>query len=587
MFGFMAIMKLSERSNPLVFLPMCADIVHVGHVKIMDTASQLGDVMVLLMTDEGMQTYKRNAVMPYEQRKELVLAFRAISFVMPCGGPDCYEALVQMHKPDFFIHGNDWQVGPQANARARVLDAVTSYGGKVIETEYCPGISSSRMQDAVRASLDSQTKLGVLLRTALNDLKRTPEIVGKELGIPVTMIDAVVHGQDFDRDHAWKIINLITDFYAVDKKHLSLNIDSSNGGVWHCTRQQSIDSARIFDRCNADGVSVPYYRYMDTAMASVAPFKPELIEMLVQVGDNDAMNTNVVMNKGHLLAQMTFFIGPVNFYCTIRGKRQCVAMNTGDSCIITPFVPHSFTTRDSSQYSAIIAVTFSTRVRDALPDLVLQNTQKLLAAAGDARDPGACRELRIRRAAELRGMSMQDVERLLSADHRQAEQDAILSRCLNVPQALLTVQEVKVDQEVQYAFSSKSPGDGQGRNERKPLASAMHMPDCGGFEWYVKERDTMQSQFFNYFYNHGKIPVSVEIEEDGVIQERVFAPGDSFVLKPFVDIKVAPDLHNSTETAKIVVVKVAGCVGVHALNEISTFAAEGRDNMSSNVTKWW
>ena len=58
---------------------------------------------------------------------------------------------------------------------------------------------------------------------------------------------------------------------------------------------------------------------MDTATSALAPFKPELIEELVVVTDDEPLNPLVVMNKGHLLGQLTVFIGPVNFYCTVRG----------------------------------------------------------------------------------------------------------------------------------------------------------------------------------------------------------------------------------------------------------------------------
>ena len=67
--------------------------------------------------------------------------------------------------------------------------------------------------------------------------------------------------------------------------------------------------------------------------------------------------------------QTTFFIGPVNFYWETGGKRYCAEMNTGDSNYITPFVPHSFASRDPEQPGLIIAVTFSGLVGRALTGL--------------------------------------------------------------------------------------------------------------------------------------------------------------------------------------------------------------------------
>lgn len=553
----------------------------------MQAAAELGHVTVLLMTDEAMRKYKRDPVVQYEHRKEILLAFRDVCHVIPCDGPDCYESIVTAHRPDVFMHGDDWKVGPQTEARGRVIDAVAMYGGSVVENQYYSGVSSTHLQALIKTSLDEHKKFGVLLRTVFNDLKRTPEVVARELSISESILNEILHGRELDDEKISKIISMLASYYPLDRKHLYLNKDKSIAGMWHHTNHESLASARVFDRCNAEGVSVPYYRYMDTAMTSLAPFKPELIEMLVQVEDNSATNANVVMNKGHLLAQLTFFIGPVNFYCTIRGKHQCVPMNTGDSCIITPFVPHSFTTRDSSQYSAIVAVTFSTCVRDALPDLVLQDTQKLLSAAGDARDSNSCRLSRIRRAAELRGMQLQDLDSVLSLDISRAEQDTILSRVLNVPVSSLSVHQLREHDEVQYAFGSTNPGVSAYDSFKKPLASAMHMPDCGGFEWQIKGEDVMESHFFCYIYNHGDVTLNIETETEGVVKSILFAPGDSLVLKPFVKLGVIASTRICAEMAKVVVVKVAGCVGLHALNEMATFADEGRVKMTSNLAKWW
>merc|ERR1712048_1037129 len=121
----------------------------------------------------------------------------------------------------------------------------------------------------------------------------------------------------------------------------------------------------------------------DTACAAVAPFKPELIEELVYVADNNPMNPLVVMNKGHLLTQYTYFIGPVNFYYEVQGKRICVPMKTGDSALITPYVPHSFTSRDQEKpdNAKIVAVTFSGSVQRELPHLLNLKSSRMIEAA--------------------------------------------------------------------------------------------------------------------------------------------------------------------------------------------------------------
>jgi methylphosphonate synthase len=103
-------------------------------------------------------------------------------------------------------------------------------------------------------------------------------------------------------------------------------------------------------------------------MSRLGPFRPEWIEELRVVSDPDPENPDVGYNNGHLMMQTTFFIGPVNFYYELRGKKYCFEANTGDSNFISPFVKHSFTSRDPDQQALIIAVTYGGAVRKALGD---------------------------------------------------------------------------------------------------------------------------------------------------------------------------------------------------------------------------
>jgi methylphosphonate synthase len=411
-----------------------------------------------------------------------------------------------------------------------------------------------------------------------------------------TALNRVLSGREFDAENIAAICRKLASQYPIDKKHLTLNHDTSTGGIWHCSKQESLDSARIFDRTNENGHTGPYYNYMDTAAAALAPFKPELIEMLVQADDTDPMNPVVVMNKGHLLAQATFFIGPVNYYCTIRGKRHCKAMNTGDSCLITPYVPHSFTTRDSSQYAAIVAITFSTGVRDVLSDLVLQNTAKLIQASGDAREPATVSSQRRARFGELRGFDSDGIEGLLAdafpngVERTQAAEDEVLSAALNVPVSFFTVPELTEANEVTYAYAAdyeKKEAEQKGSATatiKRPLASAMHLPEAGGYEWKFSETAVLDCQYFNYIYNHGNAGVTLETSPTSTT--TTLAPGDSCVLKPFTKVVALPVGPVGTR-AELIVVKVAGCVRQDVLDEMSTFAAEGRNRMAGDLDQWW
>ena len=122
---------------------------------------------------------------------------------------------------------------------------------------------------------------------------------------------------------------------------------------------ESNKSSRIMSRGGN-----PYYLYKDTVMSKLSPFKPELITELQIVNNNNANNSDVKFNNGHFLHQFTYFIGPVNFYYILNGKKNIAVMNTGDSMYISPYISHSFTTRKNikGELGKILAITYSDKL---------------------------------------------------------------------------------------------------------------------------------------------------------------------------------------------------------------------------------
>lgn len=563
---------------PTVFLPMCADVFHIGHVNILKTAASYGNVTVLLMTDTAMELYKRTPLITYEHRQEILLSTQYVQNVLPCDGPQTYGSMVSKHRPDFFVHGDDWKHGIQSQPRLDVFNAMEAYGGQVIEPAYTKGVSSTDIQSKVDKS--TLKKHGVLVQTSMNDLKRTASVISAEIGVDADILESITNGS-FSNPHLLENYVLkMKQAYPINARHITLTADTSKGDMWHMAKHQSEASARIFNRTNANGETKPYYRYMDTATSALAPFKPELIEMLTTTQDNEPMNPLVVMNKGHLLTQQTFFIGPVNFYCTVQGIRYCKPMNTGDSCLITPYVPHSFTKRDPNAYAAIVAVTFSGNARDVLPELMHLNVEKCLHEAGNARIVGETRRKRIERYAELRGLTFEDVKvqvetmpvdgdrHFIPPAIRMQEENEFISDLLNVPENTFHTRTLVKENEVTYA----SRGDST--KEKVALASALHIPDTGGYDWHFSGERDFETGFFSYIYNYGDTAV--------FFNEASVGAGASIVVKPFTRVHINPQ-----GDSRLVVVHVGGWVSEQLLNEMSTFAVEGRQRIASNSAKWW
>ena len=126
-----------------VYVGMCADVVHPGHLNIINTAKELGRVVVGLLTDEAISSYKRPPFFSYQQRKALVEHIKGVDEVVTQTTLDYVDNLRKL-RPDFVVHGDDWKEGVQNETRQRVIDTLAEWGGELIEPHYTDGVSSTQ-----------------------------------------------------------------------------------------------------------------------------------------------------------------------------------------------------------------------------------------------------------------------------------------------------------------------------------------------------------------------------------------------------------------------------------------------------------
>nr|AHL24479.1 PEP mutase [Glycomyces sp. NRRL B-16210] len=128
---------------------MSADLIHPGHINILNRAAELGDVTIGLLTDAAIASYKRLPHMTFEQRKAVVANLKGVTAVIPQETLD-YVPNLRSVKPDFVVHGDDWQTGVQRETRQRVVDALAEWGGELVEVPYTQGISSTQLNASVK-----------------------------------------------------------------------------------------------------------------------------------------------------------------------------------------------------------------------------------------------------------------------------------------------------------------------------------------------------------------------------------------------------------------------------------------------------
>ena len=127
---------------PVVYIGMTVDILHHGHINLIARAREYGDITIGLLTDEAVANHKRLPYLNWEQRKKIVENISGVTNVVAQEDWD-YAPNLSKYKPDFMAHGSDWLQGPLAAYREKAIQALTEYGGELIEIPYTEGVSSS------------------------------------------------------------------------------------------------------------------------------------------------------------------------------------------------------------------------------------------------------------------------------------------------------------------------------------------------------------------------------------------------------------------------------------------------------------
>jgi len=156
-------------------------LIHPGHLNIIGEARKLGGVIVGVLTDAAIASYKRLPYLTYEQRKIVVENLVGVEKVVPQDTLD-YVPNLRKFKPDYVVHGDDWKTGTQQQTRARVIETLKEWGGKLIEPKYTPGISSTKLNAAV-CEVGTTPEVRMMQLRRLLDAKKIVRIIEAHNGL--------------------------------------------------------------------------------------------------------------------------------------------------------------------------------------------------------------------------------------------------------------------------------------------------------------------------------------------------------------------------------------------------------------------
>jgi len=140
-------------SRPIVYTGGSFDMPHHGHFRLLERASQFGDVVVSLNLNDFSLNYKKKPlVMSYEERREILMACKWVHDVVPNIGNADSKVAIDLVKPDYIVIGSDWATKDYYAQMGFTQEWLDERGIGLVYIPYTKGISSTDLRNRVKDS---------------------------------------------------------------------------------------------------------------------------------------------------------------------------------------------------------------------------------------------------------------------------------------------------------------------------------------------------------------------------------------------------------------------------------------------------
>ena len=148
--------KLQKNGKKIVFTNGVFDILHIGHIRYLEKARALGDILVVaLNTDKSVKRLKGNhrPLLPQAERSELLASLACVDFVTLFPEDTPLNTIITLH-PDILVKGGDYKLNEIVG-----MKEVKSWGGKVTAIPLVKGYSTTGFIHRVWQLKDTKKKL--------------------------------------------------------------------------------------------------------------------------------------------------------------------------------------------------------------------------------------------------------------------------------------------------------------------------------------------------------------------------------------------------------------------------------------------
>ena len=160
-----------------VYMAFSTDIIHSGHINIINRAAELGEITAGVMTNEVVSTFDRYPVTSLEERIKVLRNIKNVAHVVVQDSL-YYDEILRELKPDYVVHGDDWLTNGMAPIRERVLTVLQEWGGELVEFPYTYSDTLSDLEKSMQQNL------------ALPDVRRPRLKRVLEYGRPIRILEA-------------------------------------------------------------------------------------------------------------------------------------------------------------------------------------------------------------------------------------------------------------------------------------------------------------------------------------------------------------------------------------------------------------
>ena len=191
------------KKKKIVYVGLSADILHAGHINILKIASSYGEVIVGLLTDEAIASYKKVPYLDFKQRKIVLENMKHVTKVIPQETLDYVENL-NIIKPHYVVHGDDWKSGIQKKTRDKVIKVLKKWSGKLIEPKYTKDISSTIIKNKIYEVSFPENRVSRLKRLINSkDIVRILESHNSLTGLIIENVKVKKKNKETEFDGMW------------------------------------------------------------------------------------------------------------------------------------------------------------------------------------------------------------------------------------------------------------------------------------------------------------------------------------------------------------------------------------------------